>query len=240
MSRLRIFDTDPEAKPKPRQSYENDLVGKFRSGKMSGRSPVALDAWRVTTGDPTVADAVAEMFGGDVAEWETSGEDSLEVLTDADAVRVIIDGPAAIQSDLKLWGANGVIIHHCDGVEFLDDERKGKPCGCPELLADRKAAAKAGHGPKPDTRIVFRIEAMRDAGKFRLSSGSWDLVRVLHEYENAIEEIGGSVAATLALETVSFVPKGGPMKGKEVSYKKPTLSNFVAYRATADDDEAPF
>ncbi|GAA2609722.1 hypothetical protein SMC26_39525 [Actinomadura fulvescens] len=231
--KLRIFDTDPDAKPKPR--YVSDIVGRFRSGRVEGRTPVALEEWRVTTGDPEVAAKVAEILGGSPEEWDTQGEDNLEILTDAESLKVIIDGPDSLESDLKLWGIGGVIIHHCDGVEFLDDDRKGEPCGCPETFADRKAEAKTGRGPKPDTRITFRLYDAPDLGKFRMQSGSWDLVRVLHEYANALQDVnedsdGKPAVATLKLETVSFVPKGGPMKGKTVSYKKPTLTVHGAYK----------
>jgi len=243
---VRIFETDPDAKPKPRAA--SDIVGRFRSGRMEGRKPVALDAWRVTTGDPEVAAKVAEIMGGTPEEWDTEGEDNLEILTDRESVKVIVDGPAALSSDLKLWGMNGAIIHHCDGVAFLDDDRKGEPCGCPALLADRKDLAKTGRGPKPDTRIVFRLADAPELGKFRMQSGSWDLVRVLHEYLNTLEDAcaDGPALCTLSLDTVSFVPKGGPMKGKTVSYKKPVLKvHGPAPQATpADeigaDDEPPF
>ncbi|WP_030855290.1 hypothetical protein [Streptomyces sp. NRRL S-475] len=78
---LRIFETDPDAKPKVR---ENDTVGRFRTGRQVGNRPESLSTFRITTGDPEVADKVAELFGGTPAEWETSGEDFNEVVTDVD------------------------------------------------------------------------------------------------------------------------------------------------------------
>lgn len=221
MSRLRIFETDPDAKPKPR--FVDDTVGRFRSGMMDGKQPVSLDTWRVTTGDPEVAETIAATLGGTPQEWETTGEDSTEIVTDASTVRVIIDGPEAIESDLKLW-ANGHILHHCDGVEFLSpDEDAGQPCGCPEAFAERKARAKAGRGPKPDTRITFRLADNPDLGKFRMGSGSWDLVKVLHVYENDLEDVGGHAICDLVLAEVSFEIKKGPRAGLTVSYKRPEL-----------------
>ena len=35
--------------------------------------------------------------------------------------------------------------------------------------------------------------------------------------------VGGPAVCTLRLETVTSVPKSGPIQGKIVSYKKPTL-----------------
>ncbi|WP_021591257.1 hypothetical protein [Actinomadura welshii] len=227
----RIFESAPGARPEPGVS---DIVGRFRAGRMMGRTPVALDTWRVTTGDRAVAAAVTAALGGSVEEWDTQGEDNLEVLTDADSVRVVVTGADAIESDLKLWGIGGVIIHHCDGAEFLTDDRKGEPCGCPELLADRKEEAKAGRGPKPDTSITFRLLDVPCLGRFQMRSGSWDLLRVLHEYVSDLDGVGGPAMCALTLETVTFVPKGGPMGGKIVSYKKPTLKVDGPYEGTSE------
>ncbi|MEO3825802.1 hypothetical protein [Actinomadura sp. B10D3] len=139
-------------------------------------------------------------------------------------MRVVVTGADAIGSDLKLWSIGGVIIHHCDGAESLADDRKGEPCGCPELLADRKAEAKAGRGPKPDTSTSFRLLDVPGLGRFQMRSGSWDLLRVLHEYVSDLDGIRRAAAVcALTLETVTFVPKGGPMGDKIVSYKKPAL-----------------
>ncbi|MER5886825.1 hypothetical protein ABT160_23625 [Streptomyces sp. NPDC001941] len=238
MARLRIFDTDPDAKPK--QKFTNDTVGRFRSGRMVGTRPESLSEWRVTSGDPQVAAAVAELYGGKPEEWETTSEDAMEVLTDADSVKVIIDGTSAIRSRMVLWGRQGP-IHECDGVSFLGpEEDKGKPCGCPELLADRKAAAKSGRGPAPSIEIRFRLADDPDLGIFRFVSGSWELVKVLHELEDKLDRVGEPALCTLRLELVEFQTKSGI----DVAYRKPVVDVHKAYgKAIADDpytSEPPF
>ncbi|MFK0290310.1 hypothetical protein ACIQU6_07485 [Streptomyces sp. NPDC090442] len=238
MSGLRIFETDPGSMPKPR--FQDDIVGRFRSGRLVGKRPQALATWRVTTGDPTVAGAVAQLMGGTAEEWETSGEDSTEVITDAERVKVVIDGPDAIRASMVLWGRQGP-IHECDGRFFLSlEEDKGKACGCPELLADRKAAARAERGPSPNIRVAFRLADDVELGKFRFVSSSWELVKVLHEIEDALERVGGPALCELGLEAVEFVTK----TGQAVSYRKPVIKVIKAFNdAIADDpyaDDAPF
>ncbi|GAB7187127.1 recombination directionality factor-like protein [Kitasatospora sp. Ki12] len=231
---LRIFETDPEAKPRPR-SFAEDVVGRFRSGRMTGRAPESLNEWRVTTGDPAVAARVAEMLGGEPASWETEAEDNLEVLTSAPSVKIVIDSASAISSDMRLYGAFGSDpIHHCDGLEYLSpDEDKGKPCGCPELLVDRKALARTGRGPKPNITVMFKLEEAPELGLFRFRTGSWDLAKVLHQVLEALDEVGGPARAKLSIEEVSFVPKSGPQKGKVVSYNKPVIKVLGAVSAAA-------
>ncbi|WP_194292724.1 recombination directionality factor, partial [Streptomyces katsurahamanus] len=171
---LRIFETDPAAKPKPRQ-FSEDFVGRFRSGRMVGNRPESLATWRVTTGDPAVADAVSKLMGGTSSEWETTGEDFNEIVTETDKILVVIDGSQGVKADMQLWGRSG-LIHHCDGVEFLSpEEDKGEPCGCPPLMEDRKAQDKSGRGPKPHTNVVFRLADDYHLGKFRFQSTSWKL-----------------------------------------------------------------
>ncbi|MFE3144769.1 hypothetical protein [Streptomyces scopuliridis] len=219
---LRIFETDPDAAPKPKRSFASDTVGRFRSGRMVGRRPESLNEWRVTSGDPETASAIVQLFGGVAEEWETTGEDALEVLTNAKAVGVIIDGPKSIVSDMRMY-ANNALFHHCDGVEFLSpEEKRGTACGCPRLLKERKAYAKTG-GPKPNIDMRFRLFDDPDLGYFRFVSSSWDLASALPALTKELEGASGPVHAELRIEEVSFEAKNGPMAGQTVTYNKPVI-----------------
>lgn len=216
---LRIFETDPDAKPKQRQTYSDDVVGRFHSGRMVDNTPEALSEWRVTTDDPTVGAAVAQLLGGSADEFETGADNNIEVYTEFSEVLVVIDGPKALTSDMKLWN-RGQLVHHCDGVEFLSpDEDRGKVCGCPELMEERKAMAKSYRGPNPSINVVFRLADDYNLGKFRFQTGSWKLAEVLHEAEEALERIDGEALAKLTLELVEYTTK----KGRDVSYYKPVI-----------------
>ncbi|MGG7570360.1 hypothetical protein [Streptomyces sirii] len=226
---LRVFDNDPSARPKV---YSSDFVGRFRAGqKLNGR-PVGLSAWRITTGDPEVGKAVANLYGGIPQSWETTKEDSLEVLSDADTVKIIVDGPDAVSFRMALYGMTGKPIHACDGVEFTDSEdpRVGQPCGCPQTLQERKAAAKAGHGPKPDQRVEFRLADDPELGKFKLLTGSWDFMKTLEGVWRELEAVGGPALCTLSLEPVEFTTKSGV----DVSYRKPVLKVHGSVPADVD------
>lgn len=240
----RIWDTDPDAKPQARTGYSDDIVGRFRSGRLVGKLPESLSKWRVTTGDPEVADQIAALMGGTPEGWDTEKEDNLEVLTDSPSVRIIINSSADIDASMKLFGSNG-LVHHCDGVEYLSpDEDKGTPCGCPAGFQDRKDRAKSGRGPKPSVDLTFSLADAPDMGKFRFNSGSWDLVKVLHEVIQAIDETGGAdengengspVVATLAIEHVSYDTKAG----RHVEYNRPAIKVLSLAKSAAVDDALP-
>ncbi|MYY03086.1 MULTISPECIES: hypothetical protein [unclassified Streptomyces] len=230
-----IFETDPDAKPRPKQNFANDVVGRFRSGRLVGKQPESLNEWRVTTGDPSVADTIAALMGGVKEEWDTDKEDNLQVLTESASVEIIIENSDAIDASMKLFGFSG-LTHHCDGVKYLSDEDPtlvGTLCGCPALLEERKARAKSGKGPKPSIDLTFALAAHPELGKFRFNSGGWSLVNVLHEVIEAIDTVGGRqedadgkvtdkgrpVRATLTIEHVAYTTKAG----RDVAYNMPVI-----------------
>ncbi|MFJ2783672.1 MULTISPECIES: hypothetical protein [unclassified Streptomyces] len=228
---LRIFETDPDARPK--QVFSDDTVGRLSGGKQENGIPVALSAWRVTTGDPEVADAVAQLMGGAPVETDSTSENFIEVLTEKDKVQVVLSGADAISDDLKLWNGSA-LIHHCDGVDFLSpEEDKGKACRCPELMEDRKAAAKAKRGPSPSIAVTFRLAEDCDLGLFKLQTGSWKLAETLYQVKDALDKINGDALCSLELELVEFTTK----KGRDVSYRKPVIRVLKSYNDAIADDK---
>lgn len=238
---LDIWSTDPNNKPKERVSFSDDTVGQFHSGytdtdAKGNNIPVALDKWRVSTGDPVVADAVAQLLGGQPDVTDRASEKNIDVFTNQEKVLVVVDGPKALYSDMKLWNGNK-LVHHCTGTKYLSpEERAGKPCGCPELFAERKAAAKDRMGPSPAISLTFRLADDPTLGKFKFQTASWVMASILHEYENALEAVGGPALIELSLELVEFTIKKGSNKGLAVSYYKPVLKVLKAYEDAITDD----
>ncbi|MET9480967.1 hypothetical protein [Streptomyces sp. NPDC006638] len=238
----RIWDTDPDAKPRERAQYQDDVVGRFRSGRLVGKQPESLNEWRVTTGDPVVAEMITGLLGGEFTEWDTDKEDNLEILTDSASVEIIIDSSDKLDSSFKKFGFSG-LEHHCDGVEYLSDDDAslvGTPCGCPAGFQDRKDRAKSGKGPKPSVELTFKLADAPQSGYFRFNSSSWELVKVLHTIFEAIDVTGGAedgkpgapVRATLSIENVSYTTKAG----RDVSYNKPVIKVLSLYVPAAQSD----
>lgn len=228
---LRLFETDPDAAPKRR--FSDDVVGRLRSGYQVNGRPAALEAWRVTTGDPDVADAIVSMLDGEKPqEWETKGEDSLEVFTKTSSIEIILDGPSAIRSRMVLWGRSGA-IRECDGVEQKGDDA-GKPCECPPTFQDRKDAAKSGRGCEPSISLYFRLAADPELGIFRFTSGSWSLAKEIGLAEADLEKITGAALATLSLEVVEY-----EAQGKARRFTKPVVK-VTGPVPGAQAEEPPF
>lgn len=218
---LRIFETDPEARPKPR--FASDVVGRFRSGTQINKRPMSLQEWRVTTGDPDVATAIIDLMGSKnddpAQEWETAGEDNLEVFTETPRIRIIIPSAKSLRQEMILRGLKG-IIRKCDGVEQTDTANAGKPCECPQSYAERKAASKDGSGCDPEVVLFFKLFDNPDLGAFKFRTGSWSFVRDLarDDVTGKLEGLGGPAEAWLGLELVEFESNGQARK-----FTKPTL-----------------
>ena len=214
--RLRIFDVAPEDAP---VAYD-EAVGRFRSGRQDADgNPVSLDQWRVTTGDPAVADEVAALFGGDPAPWDTSGEEVLEVLTEAPAVDIILEDGDSIKASMVLMSADFKKIRECDGIEQSEDFGCAD-CVCPSGLKDRKAAAKAGTGCKPNVAVYFKLAAAPELGKFRYFSGAWGLLEEVPALQEKLDAVGGPALVEARLRRVSFTAKDGT----PVSYVLPRFT----------------
>lgn len=225
---LKIFGDADTANAKPRNKFADDIVGRFRSGHQINKRPAALTEWRVTTGDPEVADSIHEWLGGDEPqEWDANGEDNLEVFTASKAVEIVLDGTKAVRSRMILWGRNGKIIQEGDGEVLAD----GSPDPDAHLsFQERKQKGRDGTGPEPQIEVYFRLKGQEDLGIFKFQTGSWSLASDM-AYNGTEQEIAdysadsetGKVLATLELEQVEFTAKNGPRAGQLVQYTKPVL-----------------
>lgn len=232
---LRIFDTDPDAKPKARKAkteYERPAFN-FRSGMQVWNAskrrnePVSLPAWRVLTDDPAVADGIAELYGGTTEEYDATKAMNLHVLTEAESVEIVINGSKAIEDKLILWGQGGP-AHECDGEFSLLPDDRGEPCGCPRTMAERKELAKRRppKGPSPSINVTFRLAgAGYELGTGKLVATAWSLAEVIHEVKDALDQVEGEALCRLTLEHVQYTNKAGI----DVSYRKPVIDVLGSY-----------
>jgi len=223
---INIFQVDPDAAAKPRRKL--DVVGRFRSGTQLNGRPVALSEWRVTTGDPVVADRIADLYGGTPEEWKgTKTEEKIEVFTEQSSV-VILVGPGQLRSELALWSRQNKKIRTCDGVVQSD----GSDCVCPQTLEDRKIAEKEGTGCSPQVTVFFRLSADPSLGVFKFQSQAWGLVRKLPaitEELDAALQLNDLAVVRMSLEKVEFTTKSGEAR-------KYTESQFNVIGSTGEPD----
>jgi hypothetical protein len=177
-----------------------------------------LSEWRVTTGDPDIAERIAELLGGTPEESGTDRSDNIQVMTSASRVPVHIQSANDLRTRMILH-RHRAPAHGCERMYFLADQERGQPCGCRDLHPERKEHTKCG-GPKPDISLRFRLSADPKLGTFLFASGSWSLVADLPEVERRLSEADGPVAADLGIIRVQYTTKDG----KGVAYHRPEIT----------------
>lgn len=223
----------------PRQ-FADDFVGRVRTGTQLNGRPMALGTFRSTTGDPEIAAAIAAEFGGSPNDWDTTGEDSIEVITEATLIDIQMN---SLKSEYLLWGRNG-LIRSCDGVTQND----GSDCYCKATYDNQRdwnAANKQGIACGPSVSATFKLGALPDLGIWSFNSQSKTLANddpswkknateegeiyspPISEIEEAFVAAGAGAPATLQLVGVSYTTK----TGQAVSFTKPVLTVAEAVAA---------
>lgn len=188
-------------------------MGQIHSGYSLDNTPASLEEWRVTTGDPEVADRIHELFGGEAPEeWETKSERNLQVFTDATSIDVIVESAKAIRQRMILWGNDRKPVYISDGEFILDDA--GHPTEDRDPDADltfQERKDKKAYGANPSAELTFRLADDPNLGIFVLKSNSWGLAHFLaaEDIEGQIDAVGGPALVRLKLVPVSLGGKGG-------------------------------
>lgn len=204
-------------------------------GKMK---PVRLDTFRITTQSRIAADAIAELYGGTVKDWNNE----FEVITDKSAIGVTVPPRDQVVSQwYEMWSKGGC-SRRCDSqVEQISSG----PCQCPHAddptdLAQVEAAAKerarlAALNPpqacKAVTRISVMIPDLPGLGVFRLDTGSYYAAVEIGDVAalmQAARDQGVFLPAVLRIEHRQRVANGRTKK-----FPVPVLEVMATFRQIA-------
>lgn len=215
-------------------------IGRIRIGQQvatskGGMRPARLDTFRFTTQSKVTADAIAELYGGEVREWRGQHE----VITGKSEIYVTVPPrDQVVTQHYEMWTAGGC-QRRCDS---RTEQISGKPCLCPHAAnpededevarAALDRAALASKNPpqacKPVTRISVMIPDLPGLGIFRLDTGSYyaaveigDAAHVLQ----AARDRGVLIPAVLRIDQRSRVVNGETKK-----YPVPVLDVTVTFR----------
>lgn len=218
---LRIFETDPDARPKKRVNYDTPDF-RLKGGLMVNGQPQALSTWAFSTDESATSSYFAETYGGEVEVLDVEKGDDQLVVTETSSVEVLITSAKSLTTVMVLYGMNGP-IHKCDGAYSLLEDEEGEPCGCPAAFAERKALARKGRGPSPEIKLRFQLADNPELGTGLYRTGSWTLVKDIPQLEDDLAahfaHSDEPIAATLRLEHVEFTTKAG----MDVSFYRPVI-----------------
>lgn len=218
---INIFQVEGEEETQ----RSSELVGRFRSGYQADNRPVALKEFRVTTGDPEVASAIAELLGADEepSKWDTKTDENIQVFTTTKSVDIIVDGEGAIRATLVLWGQGGKIVE-TDGTHVYDDDGNLTDEECSftagKTRDELKRLHRAKKGPGPSLQAYFTLADGPELGKFKFFSGSWSSLDNFAEESDRLAELEGPQRYTLELKPVEF-----EKDGEKIQFTKPVLKH---------------
>lgn len=206
--------------------------------------PSRLDFFRFTTQSRPAADAIAELYGGTVRDW--NGE--FEVITTQSAIGVTVPPRDQVVSQwYEMWTAGGA-VRRCDSQrEQISNAGLGGPCLCPHAsnpddpdevaAAALKRADMSKANPPQACKLVTRISVMipdlPGLGVWRLDTGSY----------YAAVEIGDSAALMqMARDKGVFLPavlriehRKRVAGGQTKKYPVPVLEVLATFRELATD-----
>ncbi|MFD8749929.1 hypothetical protein ACFV0O_02920 [Kitasatospora sp. NPDC059577] len=149
------------------------MLGRFHLG--SGpvhAAPAGEPGWRIATASRKAALVLAPLVGATEARTASEATNVHDLQTGRDEFTISVDGAHSLSSRMVMRGRRG--MHMCDGIRFVETTgAEGTPCGCPPTWPQRRAASRAGRGPKPEIALVFRLPDAPELGYFDLVSSSW-------------------------------------------------------------------
>lgn len=208
---------------------------KAPNGKMR---PERLTTFRFTTASKVTADAIAELFGGQVRPWEGQHE----VITEKSEIGVTVPPRDAVISQwYEMWTAGGC-QRRCDSQH---EQISNGPCKCPhagdpsdpdevrEMALERARLHKAD--PSKACGLVTRINVMipdlPGLGVFRLDTGSFYAAGESGDKADLMElarEHNVFLPAMLRIEWRKRIAGG-----KTTTYPVPVLEILPTFRAIA-------
>ncbi len=172
-------------------------LGRIRIGQVVADSngknrPEKLDRFRLTSASKPLLDRVAQLYGGEVRQWQPQGggPEAWEVLTTSNRIPIMVP-PQPVTQWLEHWTAGGC-KRRCDGqTEVISDSA----CIC-AADSDRDEDRLC----RPTTRLNVVLRDVEGIGVWRLETHGWNAATELPDVAAFLAHAGGYVEAWLALE----------------------------------------
>ena len=154
-------------------------VGRIRAGAKNQKGHATkLDAWRLTSANRAALEAAADLYGGEVREWDGSPTGrQFELFTKSDTLDVLVPPGVQISLWYEVWSGGGC-ERRCDGQhDYLNDTA----CVCnPE---NREC--------KPTMRVSLCLHLLPGVGVWRYESHGYYAATELPQTVEFLAEAAG-------------------------------------------------
>lgn len=147
-------------------------LGRLRTGTFNGRYPQRSETWVITSHSRDYIEAAAEVWGGDVEDWQPQGNGAKQfrVITQARAIAAILPPGDPLTQAYESWSKGGC-QRRCDGqVEQISD----RPCLCiAQWGQEFHQSAPQDEACKMTTRLSVILPDLPDLGSWRVETHSY-------------------------------------------------------------------
>lgn len=180
-------------------------LGRIRIGEVvpvgnSGKTrPSKIDKFRFTSASRELLVKVAELYGGEVREWQPQGNGAKawEVVSTSTRIPILVP-PQPVTQWMELWTGGGC-ARRCDGVQEIKSQDNPVPCIC---------KANEREECKPTTRLNVVLRDVEGIGVWRLESKGWNAAAELPDTATFLAQVGGYIDGFLGLEPRTVVSDG--------------------------------
>lgn len=197
-------------------------AGRLRMGEKTAKAMRSLDTFRFTSPQRDLIEAVAQLYGGQVAQWnEPKAKIKQQWQVTVTAAEIDVYLP---QDGLSIWyelWAGGGCQRRCDGITAAVPTQIGPQdweLADVDCICDHKQVMEC----KPYTRLNVILPRIPFAGVWRLETKGWNAAHELPGMADLISNLQGTgrmVAATLAVER-----RDEMVNGRKQSFVVPKLA----------------
>ena len=155
----------------------------------SGKTrPKASHTWIVTSHSREHVEKAAELWGGQVEEWQPMGNGTKQwrVITQANTIEAILPPGDPLSQAYEMWNRGGC-VRRCDGVT---EQLTGSPCPCFAQYGDDWYEKPTGTVCDSKSRLKVLLPDMPGLGSWRVETGSY---YATDEMAGMVDTIRGAV-----------------------------------------------
>ena len=163
--------------------------GRIRLGHKTGEKgrPAKLEAFRFTSPNRVLIEALAELYGGEPQAWDNAGIPEWEVYSTSTSLPIIVV-KGGVSQWFEHWTAAG-IGHRCDGTK---DAKTGVACDPDDRLHQLATE-------KPTTRLSVMLPELDSTGVWRMETHGWNAAAEVPMIGELAAHVGSMVPARLHL-----------------------------------------
>jgi hypothetical protein len=133
--------------------------------------PKASTTWVITSHSREHVERAAELWGGQVEEWQPQGNGAKQwrAITAAAAIDAILPPGDPLSQAYEMWNRGGC-VRRCDGVT---EQLSGSPCPCFAQFGEEWYEQKQGTVCDSKSRLKVLLPDMPGLGSWRVETGSF-------------------------------------------------------------------